>query len=80
MPKIRSLFILGILLVFLELFSGFPSFYNSLFSVVIGVFVSLITFLHYKELKKKYIKREEGKKETKMFVENSIGNLPAENK
>lgn len=80
MPKIRSLFILGILLVFLGAFSGFPPFWRSLFTVIIGVLVSLITFLHFKELKRKYAPREEKKKETELFVENRMDNFSSENK
>lgn len=80
MPKIRSLFILGILLVFLGAFSGFPIFWREVFTVIIGVFVSLITFLHYKELKRKYVKKEEDKKATESFVENRMNTLPVENK
>ena len=59
MPKIRALFILGIIIVILPTqFIGVPYEWKSFLIAIMGAAVSFLTFLHYKELKRKDASRE----------------------
>jgi len=74
MPKIRLLFILGILIAFFP-FSGFPQLWKSAFFSIAGILVSILTFLLYKEIKRRLKLKEERRDEMPSFVENRINDL-----
>ncbi|MEO8637649.1 MAG: hypothetical protein ABI430_01975 [Candidatus Taylorbacteria bacterium] len=78
MPKIRTLFILGILLILLHVFPGFPTSWKSAFSIIIGILILLLTFFHYREMRRKYGMKKELSSSlgAPAYVQNDSTNLP----
>ncbi len=65
MLKERTIFIAGIVLAFLP-FSGFPTLWKKILIAVIGLFLSYIAYLQYKE--KQLLST--GPKKTETYAEN----------